>query len=567
MYLRTTKRKNKKGDPVVYYQLAHNERDPHTKEPRAKIIYNFGRADNLDPNALKRLCLSIAKVCGLEVSSGDPRSKAKDHVPSRRLLPDDLQLMRTVELGGPYLVEQIWNQIGIRNILKQILRKNRLKSSYERALLAIVANRLNAPQSKLGVWDRWLDKVYLPSCRDLSRDDMYFAMDFLVDHAAEIEKQVFFQTANLFNLEVDLIFYDTTTASFSIDEEDEDILDQDGEVLMPGLRKRGHSKEGTWSSQVVIALAVTREGFPVRCWVLPGNTADSATVARVKSDLRQWDLGRVMFVADAGMNSKENRKELAKAFGKYILATRLSGNVHREALLGKKGRFTVISPNLHVKEVIIGDGERRRRFLLCYNPSEAKRQAQHRQTVVKEIQTKLKAHKDKKATCKWAIEMLASRRYGAYLKMNTKEEIALDRTAVKDRARNDGKWVLETNDDTIELDDAAMGYKSLLIIERCFRSMKKTQIKLTPMYHYLPNRIEGHVRLCVLALLIQRVAEYKSGETWFHIREKLGTMQATEFQNKEHVFFLKNEACEGAEKLLEKLGIPSPKRVLAIFNR
>jgi transposase len=97
---------------------------------------------------------------------------------------------------------------------------------------------------------------------------MYEALDLLRWNAAEVENAVFFHVANLFNLVVDVIFYGTTTASFSIDQEDEE-----GEAG-PGFRRFGHSKKGTWSPQVVVALAVTREGLPVRSWVFPGNTPD-----------------------------------------------------------------------------------------------------------------------------------------------------------------------------------------------------------------------------------------------------------------------------------------------------
>ena len=141
---------------------------------------------------------------------------------------------------------------------------------------------------------------------------------------------------------MDLIFYDTTTASFSIDYEDED-FDEPGS----GLRKFGKSKENTWTPQVVVALAVTREGLPVRCWVLPGNTADSTTVEQVRSDLRGWSLGRALFVADAGMNSEDNRQELARACGKYLLACRMASvsEIKRD-VLSKRGRYTVIKDNL-----------------------------------------------------------------------------------------------------------------------------------------------------------------------------------------------------------------------------
>jgi hypothetical protein len=118
---------------------------------------------------------------------------------------------------------------------------------------------------------------------------MYEAMDLLQFHIAEVENHVFFHTANLFNLVVDLIFYDTTNVSFSIDEEDED--GENG----AGFRKWGRAKDGGWGPIVVIALAVTRDGLPARSWVLPGNTSDVETVKRVREDPRGWKLGRALY--------------------------------------------------------------------------------------------------------------------------------------------------------------------------------------------------------------------------------------------------------------------------------
>jgi hypothetical protein len=369
MYLRTTKRTNKDGSVVTYYQLAHNERDPVTKKPVAKIIHSFGRADELERDQLVRLCRSIARVCNLEVM--DPfDNDAQLPLTNMVGLPLDLKLHRTYAYGVPLLAETLWERLGIGKLLRSICKKNALRTPYDLALLAMVTNRLCEPESKLGVWDRWLPAVYMPSCQDLKLKQMYEAMDLLYDHAEEVEKHVFFQTANLFNLKVDLIFYDTTTASFSIDQEDD-------------LRRFGHSKEGTWAPQVVVALAVTPEGLPVKSWVFPGNTADVSTVERVRSDLRGWNLNRAIFVADSAMNSKNNREELARACGKYLLATRMASiSEVKHEVLGKRGRYHVIRDNLHAKEVIIGDGERRRRYILCYNPKEAERQKRRRAEVV-----------------------------------------------------------------------------------------------------------------------------------------------------------------------------------------
>jgi transposase len=158
-------------------------------------------------------------------------------------------------------------------------------------------------------------------------------------------------------------FYDTTTASFAIDYED----DPDDEE--EGLRRYGHSKEGNWTPQVVVALAVTREGFPVKSWVLPCNTADVATVEKVKADLRGWQHGRSLFVSDSGMNSADNREELGRACGKYLLATRMATIAEvKSEVLSQPGRYTTVRENLQAKEVIIGDGERRRRTAAALYP-------------------------------------------------------------------------------------------------------------------------------------------------------------------------------------------------------
>ena len=559
MYLRTTKRKNKDGSVVEYYQLAHNERHPDTRKPVAKIIHNFGRTDKLDREQLVRLCRSIARVCGLTVL--DPMDPEQNRALSvGNGLPEDMKIKSTVSLGSVFVIEALWERLGLKRTFSEIARRKKLKVPYERALLAMTANRLCDPESKLGVWDRWLSKVYLPTCDGLKLKQMYEAMDFFNDHVAEVEENVFFETANLFNLTVDLIFYDTTTASFSIDQEDNDPKDES-----KNMRKFGRAKEGTWGPQVVVALAVTREGIPVRCWVFPGNTTDVDTVEQVRKDLRGWNLDRALFVADAGMNSEDNRKELARACGKYLLACRMSSvSEIKQNVLSKRGRYTVFKDNLHAKEVIVGDGERRKRYVLCFNPREADRQKKHRAQLVELLESELSSHKDKTASAQWAIELLASKRFKRYLSVTKTNRLRIDRAKIKQAEKYDGKWVIETNDDTISMEDAACGYKGLMVIERCFRSLKKTQIKMTPMYHWVPRRIETHVRLCVLALLIERVAELSCDKPWGQIREALDRLQVTKFENSSHRFFHRNELNPETSKILKSLKIKAPNKVLEI---
>jgi len=570
MYLRTTKRKNKDGSYTKYYQLAHNVRHPKTKNPIPQVIHSFGRADQVDRKALIRLCQSIARVCDFEVIEGSNR-QAGDKTKEQELFKS-IKIIKTVEFGTVEVIKFLWEKLGIGEALRMNSTSKGYTHLYEKALLAMTANRLCEPESKLGVWDRWLSEVYLPCCDSLRLNTMYDAMDHLYNNCKDVEKKVFDHTANLFNLEVDLIFYDTTTATFSIDQEDEDVefeveLEDERELLSKGLRKYGHCKEGFWAPQVVVALAVTRSGLPVRSWVFPGNTPDVNTVKQVREDLRRWKLGRALFVADSGMNSAGNRSELARACGKYILATRMSSvSEVKQKVLSKRGKYKILQENLHAKEVIVGDGERRRRYILCFNPKEAERQKKHRAEIIEKLEALLHQHPKNNANAQWAIDLLASKRYKRYLRVSKGGRVVISQRAIKEAEKYDGKWVIETNDDTISFEDAACGYKGLMVIEQCFRSLKRTQIKMMPLYHWLPVRIESHVKICVLALLIQRVAELACEMPWSKIRNILKRLQVTECQTQEHVFFRLNEVSKEVNEVFKKLEIPLPKSVIGISS-
>ncbi len=421
----------------------------------------------------------------------------------------------------------------------------------------MVANRLCEPESKLGVWDRWLSKVCQPSCRGLKPDNMYEAMDLFREHVEKVERDIFFGVSDPLCLDVDLIFYDTTTASFQTDREDED---REG-----GSRKFTRGKDGTWGPHVMAVLTVTRDGFPVKSRVLPGNTADTATIEQVRKDLRGWNLNRALFAADAGMNSEDNRKVLSRACGKCLLAAAMSSVKEADRdVLSEKGRCKTVKDNLRVWEVIVGDGERRRRYIPCCDPREARRRQKHRSGVISRLERELDWHPEKDATAKWAIALSASKRYKRCLTITETKRIRIDRKKIRQARRYDGKRVIQTDDDTITVEDAACGHKGLMIIERCFRSLWRAQIKMNPMYHRLPRRIETHIKICVAALLIERMAEVSCDRPWFRIREELDMLQATQFRAPDHTFYRRNELSQGVKQILKTLKIDHPKLVLSI---
>src|ERR1700687_2365787 len=312
MYLRITQRQNRDGSTVTYYALAENTWNATAKRAEARVVHNFGRADQVDRAALQRLGNSIHRVLneGEAVACTTPAPAVSA-----------IEIERVFELGVVLAARSLWEDLGIGAAIRRRIAEGELTAPHETALFAMAANRLDVPGSKLACAARWLpDVAFLPDSAGLGVDQLYRALDFLAVWSDRIEREVFLKTADLFRLDVDLIFYDTTTAYFEIDEADEQPEEWGGRLLAP-LRRRGHSKEGRDNQpQVIIALAVTRDGMPVRSWVLPGDTADVATVARIKDDLRAWRLGRCLFVGDARMYSRDHLAGLSRGLGRYILA-------------------------------------------------------------------------------------------------------------------------------------------------------------------------------------------------------------------------------------------------------
>jgi hypothetical protein len=294
MYLRVTERRNRDGSTVAYYALAENDWNAEAKRSETRVIHSFGRADQLDRAALQRLVASINRVIDAD---------AADTLPTRgKTAIAEIDIDAVFELGVVLAARGLWEQLGIGEAIRSRMARAGLTAPHETALFAMAAQRLDDPASKLACAARWLpDIAWLPEASGIAVDQLYRALDFLTVWSDEIERDVFLRAADLLRLDVDLIFYDTTTAYFEIDEVDEVAEPWAGKLFAP-LRQRGHNKEGRDNQpQVIIALAVTRDGMPVRSWVLPGNTADVTTVARIKQDLQAWQLGRCLFVGDAGM--------------------------------------------------------------------------------------------------------------------------------------------------------------------------------------------------------------------------------------------------------------------------
>jgi transposase len=550
MYIRQISRTNKDGSRVRYLQLAHKVRDPETGKPRDQILYHFGREDQMDRAQIERLIQSLARFL-------DPATRASVEA-GLDAMGADLQVERALSYGGSYVLDALWERLGIRQTLTSLLGRRSYATDVERLLFALVANRALDPRSKLGV-ERWVGRrTAIEDLEEVSVHALYRAMDFLVEHAEELQKAVFFSVAKLLNLEVDLLFFDTTSTYFELEEED---------AAEEGLRRYGHSKDHRPDlPQVVIGLAVTREGIPVRCWVLPGNTADASLVEQVQQDLAGWKLSRVVWVMDRGMAGEGQRRALQRGGGHVILGEKLrSDEPAIQEALRRPGRYQRVRENLDVKEIQVRNGSERRRFVLVRNPEEAERDRRVRERQLERLQAEIdrlnagRRHRGEKHT-KAVCALKAHPSLGRFVKELKGGKLVIDHARVRDEERLDGKYLLSTTDPSLSAEDVALGYKQLAEVERAFRTLKTT-LELRPLYHRLPERIRAHVLLCWLALLLVRVAERQTGETWHRMREELETLSLVDLRGKDGALQVTTTLSEPQRKLLRQLKINPPKRV------
>jgi transposase len=537
MYLRFSQRANADGTVVRYVALAHNRRVDGKVKP--DVLMNLGRVDRLDVGGLLRLAASIRKHFGH--GDGDGPSDSSEAGLAAGAAP--MAVVDARPIGTVWLLDALWARLEIGTSIKRIADGRRFTTAVERVLFALVANRAIEPMSKLSATEWASQDVVIPGLAGMDDDQAYRAMDLLVeaDTQGRVQEAVFFAVAHLLNLEVDVLFFDTTSTYFERDTEDDDEPEGDGGGG-EGFRRYGKSKDHRDDlPQIVIGLAVTREGIPVRCWCWPGNTQDQTVLAEVKDDLRAWKLGRVITVVDRGFSSADNLAYLRRAGGHYIAGMRMrDGNTLIDQALSRQGRYQQIRDNLRVKEVRVDGTDQR--FVICHNPDQAERDKAGRDDAIARIEAELdrirmQRQRDRtrqlsdkargKAEAAHVRAECALRDHptlGRWLRQQRNGRLVIDRAKVTAEARLDGKYLLATSDPDLSAEDVALGYKNLLEAERGFRDLK-SQLLLRPVFHRLEHRIRAHVLLCWLALLLTRVAERSCEQTWRWIARETSRLQ------------------------------------------
>ena len=417
--------------------------------------------------------------------------------------------------------------------------------------------------------------MHIDGLDEIDEQSCYRAMDYLLTIEPEMAKAAYFQVTDLLDLEVDLLFFDTTSTYFETGEEDEPVPrdkngrrtdDDEAAVKENGFRVNGKSKDSRDDlPQVVIGMAVTRSGIPVRVWSWPGNTGDTDLIRQVRADIREWTLSRVIWVADRGFTSQKNRRALMQGGGGYIIGEKLrSGSAEASAALSRQGRYAVVKDNMQVKEVNIGTDDR---FVLCFNPAQAERDAIIRGQLVTRLEEVIKDTDKLSPVERARIEGSLAGKPGLkrFLRTTPGGLLRTDKKKIKTETNLDGKYLLRCSDPDLSAEDIAAGYKQLLEVERGWRDMKQI-IDLRPVYHRREDRIRAHVLLCWLALLLIRVAETAAGEpwTWNRIRAELQRLHAVTWTGPAGTFRQVTEPSKPQRDILAALSLDPPKKIIQI---
>ena len=567
MYVKTTSRTNKDGTPVRYLHLAHNQWDPAAGRSVPRVLYSFGREDALDRAAIRRLVASLSKLL-------DPADALAATAGS------DLVFLESRPFGGAFVLDALWRRLRIDKVITGLDRaprrgRPRDAAAAERVLFGLIANRALAPSSKLAAAEWISSDVHIGNLPAIGEQACYRAMDWLLQIRAPLEQEIFAQVANLLNLEVDLLFFDTTSTYFELEEADEEVArNWRGEKASgggdadpgkaAGFRTHGNSKDSRDDlPQIVIGMAVTRDGIPVRCWSWPGNASDQVVIRQVKDEMRDWTLSKIVWVADRGFSSAENRRYLRSGDHHYIIGEKLrSGSAEVTAALSRQGRYTEIAANMRIKEVRISDHER---FVICFNPEAAGRDAHMRAQMVAQLEDLIGGSDALPAVKRGELRGKISARPGLnrYLRVTPGGLLRTDKAAIKTEANLDGKYLLRSSDPHLSAEDIALGYKQLLEVERGWRDMKQI-IDLRPVYHRLEERIRAHVILCWLALLLIRIIETTAGDTWSNIRRHLDRLHVGTFTGPAGTFRQRTELTKPQRDLLAKLAITPPKQIIEL---
>ena len=539
----------KKSGKYQYLQIVQNRREgPNTIQ---RVIATVGRMDQLQAKGeVENLVRSLSRFSEKVLL----------------ILSDKSQVQASSKKIGPALIfERLWRELSIRKVLKQLLSDRKFTFDVERAIFLTVLHRLFVSGSDR-FCHKWHQDYIIQGVESLSLHHLYRAMSFLgekIDDQKDktpfsprcikdvIEEELFHERRDLF-AGLDLVFFDTTSIYFE---------GEGGE----NIGERGHSKDHRPDlNQMVVGAVIDNDGNPICCELWPGNTTDVKTLLPIIDRLKErFHIGQVCIVCDRGMISDATIQELERRGILYILGARMRKvNEIKNGVLSRAGRYREVYPEgqtskapapLKVKEVCIDD----RRYIVCLNTKQARKDAADRQAIITSLQEKLK---------QGAKSLIGNKGYRKYIKLSG-EQLTIDAQKIVDDERFDGKWVLRTNTN-FSAEKSALKYKELWEVEHVFRDIKSV-LETRPVFHQRDETIKGHVFCSFLALILRKELDRRLEASdysfeWSDIKQDLKELQEIIIEDNGKMLAIRSECVRSCGKIFKAAGVALPPTIREI---
>ncbi len=539
----------KKSGNHQYLQIVENRKIKGKVTQR--VIVTLGRMDQLqEKDRIETLIQSLSRFSEkvLLVLSGKSDVSASAQ-----------------KIGPTLIFERVWEELGIKKVLQELLSDRKFDFDVERAIFLTVFHRLFVSGSDRSC-DKWRRDYVVEGVEKLSLHHFYRAMSFLGEEVADqegatpfaprctkdlIEEGMFSERRDLFT-GLDLVFFDTTSIYFE---------GEGGQTL----GHKGHSKDHRPDlNQMVVGVVIDSHGKPVCCEMWPGNTADVRTLLPETERIRaRFHIAQFCIVADRGMISAETIRKLEAKEIPYILGARMRKvNEIKGDVLSRAGRYREVRQEgnsskdpapLMVKEVSL-DGKR---YIVCFNPKQARKDAQDRQAIIDSLSEKIKTNPK---------GLIGNRGYRKYLKID-RNSVSIDQAKIEYESRFDGKWVLITNAD-LSADQVALKYKELWQVEHVFRDVKSV-LENRPVYHQRDENIRGHVFCSFLALVLRKELDRRLRAVghhfeWADIKQDLKSLQQVVIEDNGKSLAVRTECVGTCGKVFQAVGVAIPPTIRAV---
>ena len=478
MFIKKTRSKN-----FTYLSIVETYRD--NGRVRHKTIVKLGRLDLLQKNG------SLARL-GESFQNLTPQFR----------IPKIKELAR-LNWGAELIYRRIWKNFDLDTILDQSFTNSKIEFDYKETVFLEIISRLMRPCSKLQVY---LNQRQFHGINEIPLQHIYRVLDYLSDFQKSIEDMIFEKHVQKFGMEINVVLYDVTTLYF--------------EGAVPDkLRDYGFSKDAKFGEvQVVVGMLVDLYGRPISCGIFPGNTFESKTLeAALESVRTRFQIKQVVIVADRGINSKLNLKQIKDHSHDYVVGCRLkslSKNIQKKALdlnsyetFHEKDGTILKYLEMEYDNVIKieKDGKKtteilKEKIACTWSSKRAEKDRKDRERLILKAQKLLDN----------GVPLESKKGAKRYLKAKTEQkgtkDLALDSEKIKEDAKWDGFYAVQVSKKEMVREDILNAYHSLWKIEESFRIMKHS-LEIRPIYLSTPERVIGHIVLCFLAFVLHRNLE------------------------------------------------------------